>query len=301
MKVGRRDVPISRRDKVLFPDAEITKAELADYYRRAARVMLPHVRERPLHLRRFADGVDGQIVDQKRVPRHFPDWVGRARVARKGGGSLTQALAQDAATLVYLAGQAIEPHVWLSRRDRLDNPDLLVFDLDPPQGEFAAARDGAKLLRELLDELGLVPFVKTTGGRGLHVTCPLERRAGFDDVRAFAREIAELLSRRHPDWITTEQRKQARRGRLFVDTLRNAYAQTVIAPYAVRARPGAPVATPIGWDELGRRGFNPQRLGLRRVGDRLDPKRDPWASIRRSRRSLRQPQQRLRALLDQRS
>ena len=143
--------------------------------------------------------------------------------------------------------------------------------------------------------------MKTTGGRGLHVTCPLERRAGFDDVRAFAREIAELLSRRHPDWITTEQRKQARRGRLFVDTLRNAYAQTVIVPYAVRAGPGAPVATPIGWDELGRRGFNPQRLSLRRVGDRLDLKRDPWASIRRGSRSLRQPQQQRRALPDQRS
>jgi bifunctional non-homologous end joining protein LigD len=293
MKVGRRDVPVSRPGKVLFPDEGITKEELADYYYRAARVMLPHVRERPLHLRRFADGVGGQIVDQKRVPRHFPDWVGRARVPRKAGGALTQALAQDAATLVYLAGQAIEPHVWLARADRLDHPDLLVFDLDPPGDGFAAAREAAELLRQLLEELGLAPYVKTTGGRGLHVTCALDRRADFDTARAFAHDIADLLASRHPDRLTIEQRKQKRGGRVFLDTMRNAYAQTVIAPYAVRARPGAPVATPIEWEELRRRAFDPQKLTLRAVGDRLEPRRDPWAGLRRSARSLRQPRRRL--------
>jgi bifunctional non-homologous end joining protein LigD len=297
MKVGRRDVTVNRPEKVLFPDEGMTKEDLAEYYLRAARVMLPHVRDRPLHMRRFADGVEGTIIDQKRMPRHFPDWVGRARVQRKGGGSLTQVLVQDAPTLVYLAGQAIEPHVWLSRADRPDHPDLLVFDLDPPRSDFAAAREAAELLHELLEELALVPYVKTTGGRGLHITCPLDRRAGFDTVRAFAHDVAGLLARRHPDRITTEQRKQKRRGRLFVDTMRNAYAQTVIAPYAVRARPGAPVATPVEWDELRRRGFDPQKLTLRSLNDRLDAKRDPWTSQRRSARSLRQPERRLRELL----
>jgi bifunctional non-homologous end joining protein LigD len=297
MKIGGREVPVNRPAKVLFPDEGITKEELADYYARAAAVMLRHVRERPLHMRRFADGVGETIIDQKRVPRHFPDWVGRARVPRKAGGSLTQALVEDAATLVYLAGQAIEPHVWLSRVPRLDYPDLLVFDLDPPRGEFATAREGAQLLRELLEELGLVPYVKTTGGRGLHVTSALDRKTDFDGVRAFAQDVARLLALRHSARITTEQRKQKRRGRLFLDTLRNAYAQTVIAPYAVRARPGAPVATPVEWDELGRRGFDPRRLTLRSLDDRLDPQHDPWAGLRRGARSLRQPERRLRELL----
>jgi bifunctional non-homologous end joining protein LigD len=198
---------------------------------------------------------------------------------------------------VYLAGQAIEPHVWLARVPRLDHPDLLVFDLDPPRGEFAAARGAAELLHELLDELGLVPYVKTTGGRGLHVTCPLDRRADFDTARAFAQDVASLLALRQPDRLTTEQRKQKRRGRVFVDTLRNAYAQTVIAPYAVRARSGAPVAAPIEWDELRRRGFDPQTLTLRSIGDGLDPRRDPWSGMRRSARSLRQPRRRLDQLL----
>jgi bifunctional non-homologous end joining protein LigD len=247
-------------------------------------------------MRRFAYGVRGAVVDQKRVPRHFPDWVQRAQVKRKRGGTLTQALAQDAATLVYLAGQAVEPHVWLARVDRPDNPDLLVFDLDPPGNDFEASRKGAELVREVLAELGLVPFLKTTGGRGLHVVCALDRRADFDAVRAFARGVAELLASRHADRMTTEGRKQKRRGRLFLDTMRNAYAQTVVAPYAVRARPGAPVATPIAWAELHRRGFDPQRLSLRTVPDRLDRIGDPWTGLRRSARSLRAAERRLAEL-----
>jgi bifunctional non-homologous end joining protein LigD len=178
------------------------------------------------------------------VPEHFPDWIDRVKV-EKEGGELQQVVCGEAATLAYLANQAcITPHVWLSRADRPDHPDQLIFDLDPADDDFEEARVAALWLRSLLEELELPSFAKTTGGKGLHLTVPLDRRADFDTVRGFARDVAEELARRHPDRLTTEQRKDKRKGRLYLDAMRNAYAQTAVPPYAVRARPGATVAAP---------------------------------------------------------
>ena len=288
-------VELSNPGKVLFPGDGITKADLAGYYEWVAERMLPHVRGRPLHMQRFPDGIDGEVIQQKQVPDYFPAFVERVEVRRKGGGSVTHALVENADTLVYLADQAcVTPHTWLSRADRLDNPDQLIFDLDPPGRDLGTVRDAARALRALLDELGLNAYLKTTGSRGYHLVVPLDRHDGFDQVRAFAREVAKELAAREPKRLTVEQRKDKRRGRLFLDTARNGYAQTAVAPYAVRGLPGAPVACPIDWSELGR--VEPRDVTLRNARRRLARKADPWAGIRDAAASLGEPSRRLEKL-----
>jgi bifunctional non-homologous end joining protein LigD len=298
IRVGQYTVAITHPDKVFFPDDGITKEDLADYYRRIARVMLPYSAGRPISMQRFPNGIDNEGFYQKEIPDYFPEWIHRARVDLKEGGSQQQVVIENAATLVYLADQGcITPHVWLSRADNLDYPDRMVFDFDPAGDEFEPIRAAAHLLRGILEELGLVPFVMTTGSRGLHVVTAIDRSADFDTVRTFARDVAELLARREPDALTTEPRKEQRRGRLFLDYLRNAYAQTAVVPYAVRARRGAPVATPLEWSELHDRSLGPQTYNIGNIFRRLAAKDDPWAGIQRRARSLSAPQKRLDALI----
>jgi bifunctional non-homologous end joining protein LigD len=270
-------VAITHPQKALFPDG-LTKAELAAYYERVAPLMLPHVRGRPVHMQRFPDGIDGPELQQKQAPDYFPDIVSRATVPLRRGGTVTHAVIENADTLVYLAGQAcITPHVWLSRTGRLDCPDRLVFDLDPPGGDLDPARAAARLLRRVLEEAGLAAYLMSTGSRGYHVVAPLDASAGFDDARSFARDVAAALAERDPDSFTVEQRIAARRGRLYLDTGRNAYAQTAVAPYAVRAIDGAPVACPLEWDELAR--TDPQRFTVRNVHRRMARRDDPWKDM----------------------
>jgi bifunctional non-homologous end joining protein LigD len=293
VRVGRRTVEVSNPDKVLFPDDGITKGDLLDYYRRVAGRMLPHLRGRPVAMERYPDGIDGERIFQKDVPGHFPGWIDRVKVPKEGG-TLQQVVCGEAATLVYLANQAcITPHVFLSRVDRLDHPDQLIFDLDPAGDDFDGARRAALALRSLLEELGLPSFAKTTGGKGIHVTVPLDRRADFDTVRRFARDAAAVLAARQPDRLTTEQRKQQRKGRLYLDVMRNAYAQTAVPPYAVRARPGATVATPLDWSEVEDPSLRPSSFTIASVIERTG---DPWAGLRRRGRSLSRARQRLDAL-----
>jgi bifunctional non-homologous end joining protein LigD len=287
-------VEIPNPDKPLFPDGT-TKRDLADYYERIAEVMLPHVRGRPVHMQRFPDGIDGEEIQQKQAPDYFPEFVTRARVKRKRGGSIEHVVIDEPETLVYLAGQAcITPHVWLSRADALDNPDQLVFDLDPPRRDLATLRAGARALRDLLDKVGLHAYLKTTGSRGLHVVAPLDGSASFDGARALARAVAERVADRDPERFTIEQRKDRRGNRVYIDTARNAYAQTAVAPYAVRALPRAPVATPLDWDELGR--AEPQRFTAHSIFRRLARKDDPWADFNRHAGSVTQAQAKLSEL-----
>ena len=280
-------VEVRNPDKVLFPEAGLTKADLAGYYAAVAKVMLPHVRGRPIMMQRYPEGIGGEPIIQQRAPDYFPPWIKRARVTKRAGGTVTHALINNRDTLVFLADQAcITPHVWLSRADRLERPDQLIFDLDPPAGKFALAREAALAVREVLEELGLAAFVKTTGGKGLHVQVPIDRRTGFDEVRDFARDVAAIVARRNPRRFTTEQRKPKRRGRLYLDVMRNAYGQTAVAPYAVRARRGAPVATPLAWEELDERRLAPGRFTLKTVPPRLQQRGDPWRGLARAVRSL---------------
>lgn len=277
---------VSRPDKVLFPDDGLTKADLVRYYLRVADRMLPHVEGRPVAMKRYPGGIGAHGFFEKKAPKHFPGWIRRATVPREGGGTITQVLIEDAATLGYLANQAcVTPHVWLSRVDRPHQPDQIMFDLDPAgDDDFDVVCEGAKALRALLDEVGLMAFVKTTGSRGLHVVAPLRRGPDFDEVREVAARIARRLAETD-DRFTVETRKQKRRGRVFVDWLRNGYAQHAAAPYAVRPRPGAPVATPVDWDEVGA-GLGPRRYGVRNLFRRLGQKDDPWAAFWRHRHGL---------------
>jgi bifunctional non-homologous end joining protein LigD len=293
VRFGRYTVQVSNRDKVLFPGDGITKGDLIEYYARIARWMLPHVAGRPLAMERFPNGIEGERVFQKDVPGYFPPWIRRVRV-RKAAGSLQHPLCENAASLAYLANQAcITPHAWLSRADRLDHPDQLIFDLDPEGDDFEAARAAARSVRSLLDDLRLPAFLKTSGGKGLHVQVPLDRREDFDAVHSFARDVAEVLAAREPDRLTTEFRKAKREGRLFLDVGRNAYAQTAVPPYAVRPRPGAPVATPIAWEELDDPKLRPGRFTIRSVFGRLEDGVDPWKGMNRKARSLAQARRRL--------
>ena len=286
---------VSNPDKVLFPDDGVTKAELISYYLRIAPVMLPHVRGRPLTLVRYPKGIRQQGFFQKGVSDYFPGWIGRVEVTKEDG-TVIHPLADDAATLAYLANQAaVTLHVWTSRVPRLDYPDVVVFDMDPGAGGFASVRAAARLTRALLTELGLAPYVQTTGSRGLHVVAPLDASAGFEEVRAFARDAADLLASKAPARFTTEVRKAKRADRLFIDTGRNAYAQTFAAPYTVRPRPGAPIAAPIDWAEVGR--IQPQSFTIRNVFRRLARKVDPWADIWSQARPLAPARRRLDAML----
>jgi bifunctional non-homologous end joining protein LigD len=284
---GRRKVRISHADRVLFGKAGLTKLDLARYYADVAPAMVPHVRDRPLALHSFPQGVEGAGYFAKDAPAHFPDWVATAAVPKREGGTIHQVLANNAATLVYLAGQnAVTPHVWTARADRLERPDRVVFDLDPSRERFDEVRAAARDLGGLLRDLGLEPFSMTTGSRGLHVVVPLRRTADYEVVHQFSRDVATALSRDHPDELTVEIRRNRRGERIFLDVGRNAYGQHAVAPYAVRALPNGPVAVPLDWAELGDRNLDPQGWNTTTVRDRLSDRGDPWQRIATHARGL---------------
>jgi bifunctional non-homologous end joining protein LigD len=277
---------ISRPDKVLYPDPGYTKDDLAEYYEYVAEWILPHLAGRPLVLHRFPDGIGRSGFYQKQAPDHLPDFVETTTVASGNErGSVRHLMVDDVDTLRFLAGQAcLELHRWLSRADRIDDPDLMVIDVDPPDGvDLAVLRRTVRATAELLEELGLATYLMATGGSGYHVVSPLDRSASFDDVRELARGVAARLAADAPDELTTEQRIAPRRGRIFLDTNRNAYGQTAISPYSPRARRAAPVATPIEMKELGK--VTPDGYDLRSVRRRLAQKGDPWERIHDDARS----------------
>jgi bifunctional non-homologous end joining protein LigD len=277
-------VEISKPDKLMFPADGISKLDLASYYDAVADVMLPHLRGRPVNMQRFPDGVGAMAFYEKKVPSHFPEWVHTVEV-RAEDGPQRQVVVDDRRSLVYLAQQAcITPHTWLCTTSHIDRPDQLVFDLDPSDDSLPKVRRATRMTGELLDELGLTSFLKTTGSRGYHVLVPLRPALGFDQVRDFARRCAEVLVARAPDLLTLEQRKPKRGARVYVDIGRNAHGQTAVPAYAVRARPGAPVSTPITWDELSR--VAPDRFTITSVRRRLARRDCPWADLRRHAQGL---------------
>jgi bifunctional non-homologous end joining protein LigD len=285
-RVGRRSVRITHPDKVLFPRAGLTKRDLARHYELVAPVMLPYVKGRPLALQAFPDGVESPGYFMKAVPGYFPDWVGRVTVEKRGG-TVTHALADDAATLVYLAGQnVVTPHLWLSRADQPRKPDRLILDFDPSGGGFADVRAAARDAGERLRAAGLVPYAMVTGSRGVHVICPLRRGPGFEEVHGFARDLAEQMVRDDPRRLTLEWRKADRGKKIYVDVNRNNYAQHAVAPYGVRPTPSAPVATPLRWEELSDRRLKPDRFTVKNIAKRLEAEGDPWKGMARRGRAL---------------
>jgi bifunctional non-homologous end joining protein LigD len=274
--IGEHTVELSNLNRIYFPGAGYTKGDLIQYYRQIADTMLPYLAGRPLTLHRFPEGIGEAGFYQQQISDYFPDWIDRVTV-EKEGGTITHVVCNNAATLVYLANQGvITPHVWLSRVDKLDYPDRMILDLDPPDAGARGLRRAARAARDLLLELGLTPYLMSTGSTGLHVIVVLDRSQDFETVRAFARDYAGLLAARYPKLLTVEQRKHKRGRRIFLDTLRNSYAHTGVSPYAVRAKPGAPVATPLDWSELDSSAFHPQRYTIKNIFRRLGQKHDPW-------------------------
>jgi bifunctional non-homologous end joining protein LigD len=276
-------VKLSHPDKVLFPDDGITKADLAEYYLTVAPLMLPLVSGRPVTMQRFPNGIGRGGFLQKQIGDYFPEWIERVTAPNRRTRNattreqVTYVVCRHADDLAYLANQAcVTPHVWLSRAPAIYQPDQMVFDLDPASDDPRVLRLAAASLHRLLDELGLPAFLKSSGSRGLHVVVPLVPSAETDEVKIFSIAVTEVLAARHPEELSTEARIAERHGRLYLDIGRNGYAQTVAAPYAVRARPGAPVSVPLDWSELDE--FDPKHHTLRNIADRL-AQPDPWAGL----------------------
>lgn len=304
VRAGGRRVTLHRSDKVLFPGDGPgdgwTKADLAEYHRAVAPFMLTELRGRPLMLERCPDGVNGPRFMQKDTPDHYPEWITRVTVS-KAGGTVTHTVCDSTATLVFLADQAcVTLHRWQSRARHVDRPDRLVFDLDPPpatagsshEDEFALVRETARLLHDFLDELRLPCAAMTTGSRGMHVIVPLDGRAGFDEVRDFAGRVADALADAHPKKLTTAMRKKDRGDRLYLDIQRNAYAQTSVTPWSVRAKPGAPVAAPITWDQVADPAVHARRWTVEDAVEQACTK--PWADLPARGRALGPARRRLR-------
>jgi bifunctional non-homologous end joining protein LigD len=287
VRAGARTVTISNPGKALFERPTITKLDLARYYERVAEAMLPHIRDRPLALEVFPQGIADHGFFMKSIPNYFPDWIATAKVPKRRG-SLTQMLAHDAATLVYLAGQnAVTPHIWLSRADELRKPDRLILDFDPSPGvRFADVRAAARDAGERLRDAGLSTFAMVTGSRGVHVVCPLRRGPTFGGVHRFARALAEAMVADDPKHLTLEWHRADRGRRIYVDVNRINYAQHVVAPYGVRARPRGPVAMPIQWGELSDPRLKPDRWTVRNTAERLREQGDAWRGINRRARKL---------------
>jgi bifunctional non-homologous end joining protein LigD len=277
---------ITHPDKVLFPEDGITKGALAAYYEAMASIMLPHIRGRPITMERYPAGIGRKGFIQKDVSKGFPDWLERVEVPKKDG-TVHHPVVGDTRSLLWLANQnCITPHVWTSRAPELYYPDICVFDLDPSREDPDALRHAALALRDLLDELGLHSWVKTSGSKGFHIVVPLDAKADFGAVHRFAHTVGTVLVSREPTRLTQEFSKADRGGRILVDTGRNGYSATFAAPYAVRAKPGAPISAPCTWEEVEKGDVHPQTFTIRTIADRIDAVGDLWSEMRKRRYSI---------------
>lgn len=274
---------ITHPEKVLFPDSGVSKGELCGYYEAVAAVMLPHISGRPLTMERFPAGIGRKGFIQKDVAKGFPDWLERVEVPRRAGkveGPVHYPLASDARALMWLANQnAITLHVWCSRVPELDLPDVCLFDLDPPEAGSDRLHEAALAVRDLLQELGLGSFVKTSGSKGFHIAVGLSEHVSFEDSWRFAQGVGRLLVKRQPEVFTQEFIKADRAGRIFVDTGRNLRGATFAAAYTVRAKPGAPVSAPCTWREVESREVEPRSFTLRGMAERLAKVGDLWREL----------------------
>ncbi len=288
VRVGRYSVELSNLDKILFPKSNITKGDLIKYYASIADIMLPFIKNRPLTMYRFPNGINEEGFYQKDAAEYFPDWIERIPVEKKGDGVVNYVNCTTKAALVYLANQAcITPHIWLSKLPDLNKPDRMIFDLDPAgKATFALVRNAALDFKGLLEDQGLTSFVMTTGSRGLHVVVPLKPEYYFNEVRSYARLLAQILVQENPKNYTLEMRKAKRENRIFIDFLRNSWSATAVAPFAVRTKEHAPVATPLYWDEVHDARLSPQKYRIGNVFDYLKTHGNPWQDIERHKNKI---------------
>lgn len=287
---------ITHPEKVLFPEDDITKGELAAYYEAIAPQMLPHIAGRPITMERYHRGIGSEGFFQKDVVKGFPEWLERVEVPKKDG-TVHHPVARDARSLLWLANQnSITPHVWISRTEKLYYPDICVFDLDPLEDDAAVLRGAALGLRELLGELGLESWVKTSGSKGFHIVVPLEPVAEYGTVARFAGAVGHAMVKRDPAHLTQEFAKADRGGRILVDTGRNGYSATFAAAYAVRARAGAPVSAPCTWEEVESGAAGPRSFTLRNMAKRVAKVGEVWADLLTTKQRLDGAIERLRKM-----
>jgi bifunctional non-homologous end joining protein LigD len=285
------EVALSHGDRVLYPDDGITKGDLFRYYERVAPVLVPHLRDRPFTLKRYPHGITGEVYFQKQVPRGAPAWIPTSRFTThpRGGGSreVDFALVNSPEAVLWMVQMnCVDMNAWYSRVDKPGRPDFVVFDLDPPDEPegFELAIEVAHLIHGLLDEVGLPGYVKTSGADGIHVLAPIQRRAGFDNSYAFAEAAARLLEQRHPGKVTTEWLKKKRSG-VLVDHRQNGWGKTIASVYSVRPKPGAPVSTPLRWEELTK-DVRPRDFSMEVVLERVERDGDLYAPVLEDARPL---------------
>lgn len=284
-KFGKYKVETSHEEKILFGD-KITKGDLIEYYSKISKYMIPLIKDRPLMMHRFPSGIEHEGFYQKNVSDYFPDWIQTVKVPIKEGEN-NFVLCQNTATLIYLANQAcIVPHIWLSKKDKLNFPDKIVFDLDPSKDDFSTVCFIALELKKILENMGLASFAMTTGSKGIHIVIPIDRKLEFIKTREFAIKCANILLKKFPDITTLELRKDKREDKVFIDTFRNQYGATSVAPYAVRAKPGAPVATPVDWLELKDKKLTPDKYNIFNIFKKLEKFPDPWENIKKIKQNI---------------
>ena len=287
---------ITHPEKILFPEDGITKGDLAAYYETIAPLMLPHIVLRPVTMERYPSGIGKKGFLQKDVSKGFPAWLERVEVPKKDG-LVHYPLVTDRESLLWLVNQnSITPHVWISRAPDLLHPDVCVFDLDPSIDDGAMLRAAAVALRNLLLELGLPSWVKTSGSKGFHIAVPLDGKTEMGDVERFAHEVGTVLVRRYPKNLTQEFHKVDRGTRILIDTGRNGWSATHAAVYAVRSKPGAPVSAPCTWEEVENGSADPRTFTVKNMVARIEAVGDLWADMKKRRRSLQRPWSALRAL-----
>jgi bifunctional non-homologous end joining protein LigD len=285
------EVRLTSADRVLFPKDGITKGDLFAYYEQVAPAIVPHLRQRPFTLKRYPHGIDGEVYFQKQAPRGLPDWIKTRRFTthpREGGSREVDFVLVDSpdALLWTVQMNCVDMNAWYSRVDRPDRPDYVVFDLDPPDEPdgFEQAIEVARLVGELLDEVGLPGYPKTSGADGIHVLAPVKRRATYKETYAFAEAASRLLERRHPGLVTTEWLKKKRAG-VLLDHRQNGWGKTIASVYSVRPKPGAPVSTPLRWEEL-RSGLRPTDFPMPVALERLEQHGDLYAPVLEEPRAL---------------
>lgn len=288
--INNRTIKISNYNKVLFPENKITKKDLITYYLKIAPLMLQFFKDRPLSMERFPNGIYGQSFFQKDAFDYFPSWIERFNVPKKEGGVTHYVICQNTETLLYLVNLAcITFHLWLSKIHKIYFPDRLIFDLDPPSVDFfLLVKKTAKQFKLILESLGLRPYLMTTGSKGLHIVVPLEGTMPYTLVKKFAYGCALLLLKSNPEELTLEYRKENRDTKLFIDIYRNQFLATAVAPFSVRPKPNAPIATPIGWEELDNEDLSSQSFTINNIFSRLNIIDNPWPDFHKP-QSLAQP------------
>ncbi|MGB2952171.1 MAG: non-homologous end-joining DNA ligase [Gaiellaceae bacterium] len=303
LRAGRRTVRLTHPGRVLFPGDGVTKGDLASYYVEIGPALVRHLRNRPFTMKRYREGARGRPFFQKQAPKGMPSWIPTRRFRtwpREGGSRLVDfALVNEPAALVWMVQMhCIDMNAWYSRVDRPDRPDFVLFDLDPPDGRngFALAVRVAHLVREALEQLELRSYVKTSGADGIHVLVPITRRSTFADTYEFAERVAGRLEGENPGLLTTEWLKRKRRG-VLVDHRQNGWGKTIASVYSVRPKPGAPVSTPLRWEELSER-TRPRDFGIREALERVEQHGDLFEPVLAGGQSLGSALARLRALAE---